>query len=443
MHKNYNIYLLKTVLPAFLLTLLPAMAVDAVETALDPSFSGMGMTYGPRAHAIGQGTSSRGEEKEDDDDGSGTFFYPAVGVGVSTDDNINRTEFVKQSATIYHLRPAVGVQSGKNATRFNAGYIGDYAKYTGTNFDDLYNYNDHNVYLGVAGYGKKSAYNVTGNYTHGHDSLSGGTGGAFNIDNSLRRFDVWDRYSILASTDLGARGARINLRLDGLYETNRQDKLKSLDYDTGALGALLKLRVGGKTYGVLEGGLRNWDYINSNADADRYYARLGVSWEATAKTRGLLTYGTEKYNPKNPGAPIVSDEPGPTFGSNEKTKSATWQGKIDWAIRRRDLIRFGTYQGSRNSSGTGSHSLSTRYTIGWAHDWSERVRSNLGYMQGSENYKGTDRNDDLLSYHLDVSYKFRRNLLLNGYYLFEDVDSNVELLSYDRNRIGMFLSWEL
>lgn len=435
MYRNKNIYLRKASLSALLLTLLPVMAADAVETALDPGYSGSGLSYGPRATAIGQGTSAR---KDEDDTGPGTIFYPAVGVGVSTDDNINRTPTNEQSATIYHLRPALAIQSGKKATRFNAGYIGNYANYTGTSNDDLYSYNDHNLYAGVSGYGKKSSYNVTADYLRGHDSLSGNS-----INDNLRRFDKWDRYSLLASTDLGARGARVNMRLDGLLENKRQDKLQSLDYDTAALGAMLKLRVGGKTYGVLEGGWRNWDYLNSNADADRYYGRVGVSWEATAKTKGLLSYGTEKYNPDNPGAPIISDKPGPTFGSNEKTKNSTWQGNIDWEIRLRDLIRFGTYKGSRNSSGTGSHRVSTRYTIGWTHNWSDRIRSNLGYMAGTDDYKGTDRNDDLTRYNLDLSYKFRRNMLLRGYYIFEENDSDVELVSYDRNRAGFFFEWEM
>ncbi|GBE45968.1 hypothetical protein BMS3Bbin11_01061 [bacterium BMS3Bbin11] len=440
MSKNKNTYFRKTVLSVFLPTLLPVMAANAVETALDPGFSGKGITYGPRITAIGQGISPNDDKKNvnEDSDGSGAFFIPALGAGISTDNNINRVPKSEQSATIYHLRPALGVQTGKNMTRFNAGYAGDYAKYTGTNFDDLYSYEDHHLYAGVSGYSKKSAYNVTADYTRGHDSISGNS-----INDNLRRFDKWDRYALLASTDLGTRGARVNLRLDGLLENKRQDLLKSIDYDTAALGAMLKLRLGGKTHGVLEGGWRNWDYLNSNADADRYYARLGVSWEATAKTKGLLTYGAEKYSPDNPGVPIVSPEFGPTFGSNEKTKNSTWQAKVDWEIRRRDLLRFGTYKGSRNSSGTGSHSISTRYTIGWAHDWSERIRSNLGYMTGSEDYKGTDRNDDLLSYNIDLSYKFHRNMLLRGYYMFEEIDSNVELRSYDRNRAGFFFEWEL
>ena len=422
------------------LALFPAMESVAAESALDPGFSGRGISYGPRAVAIGQGTSSRDDDKKvaEDDDATGTILYPAVGVGISSDDNINRTPVQQESATIYHLRPAIGIQTGKNATRFIAGYDGNYARYTGTSYDDLYNYDDHHLYAGLAGNGRKSGYNVALDYQRGHDSTSGNS-----INDNLRRFDKWDRYSLLGSTDLGARGARLNLKLDGLLEAKRQDKLKSIDYDTGALAAMLKVRIGGKTSGVLEGGWRRWDYLNSNADADRYYARLGVTWEATAKTKGLLTYGTEKYNPDNPGVPIVSDAFGPTFGSNEKTKSNTWQGVITWEIRTRDLLTFGTYRGARNSNGTGSHTLSTRYNIGWTHDWSERIRSNLGYMTGTENYKGIDRNDDLLSYHLDLSYKFRRNMLLRGSYIFEENDSNVDLVSYDRNRFGLFFEWEL
>ena len=188
MNKKLNLH--KTALSAFLLTLLPVVGADAIETALDPGFSGLGnATYGPRIQPVGRGVPIGGDEE---DGVAGTFFYPAVAVGVSTDDNINRTPDNQQSATIYHLRPALGIQTGKNATRFRAGYIGNYAQYTGTNFDDLYSYDDHDLYAAVSGYGKKSSYDVIANYLHGHDSLSGGTG-AVGIDQTLRRFDKWDR----------------------------------------------------------------------------------------------------------------------------------------------------------------------------------------------------------------------------------------------------------
>jgi len=424
----------------FLLGLTLTVPSYAVETALDPGFSGEGITYGPKTVAIGRGTSTGGQDEETEGVFAGnTFLYPTVGVGISTDDNINRTSIAqKQSTTIYHLRPALGIQNSINATRLVAGYDGDYAKYSGTLFDDLYNYDDHHLYAGMAGYGRRGGYNLTADYKRGHNSKSGNS-----ISDPLRRFDQWDRYSLQGSAYLGAREARINLRLDGLLQAKRQDLLKSIDYDTVALGAMFKLRVGRRSYGVFEGGWRRWNFLNSNADADRYYARFGISWEATAKTKGILSYGTESYDPANPGVAITSGEAGPSFGSNEKTKNSTWQGSIDWEIRSRDLLRLGTYRGSRNSSGTGSHSISTRYTTGWTHDWSERIRSNLGYMAGTEDYKGTDRNDDLLSYNLDISYKFRRNILLRGYYIFEEIDSNVELRSYDRNRAGFFFEWEL
>lgn len=423
----------------FLLAFIHVASSYAAERALDPGFSGQGISYGPGTVAIGRGTSTGDKDGQaEEDTGRDIFFYPSVGVGISKDDNINRTPIAKKSATIYHLRPALGIQSSINATRFVLGYDGDYAKYSGTSFNDLYDYDDHHLYAGVAGYGRKSGYSLTADYKRGHDSTSGNS-----IDDDLRRFDQWDRYSLQGSLDLGAREARINLRLDGLLQAKRQDTLKSIDYDTAALGALLKLRVGRKSYGVLEGGWRGWDKINSNAGSDRYYARMGVSWEATAKTKGILSYGTESYNPDNPDVPIESDEFGPAFGSNEKTKNSTWQGSIDWEIRRRDLLRVGTYRGARNSNGTGSHSISTRYTVGWTHDWSERIRSKLGYMAGTEDYKGTDRNDDMLSYKLDLSYKFRRNMLLRGYYNFEEINSNVEFRSYDRNRVGLFFEWGL
>ncbi len=412
----------------------------AVETGLDPSYSGLSRPVGSQVHPIGRGTSSRDQEKKEngEEDDRSTFLYPAVTIGVTYDDNIYREETDVSSATIYRLRPSLVIQGGRNTTRLLAGYKGNYAKYSGGPNDDRDDFADHNLFASITGYGSGSSYGLQADYMRGHDSLAGN-----GIGDNVDAYDTWDRYALLGYIDFGKRDARINLRLDGELSKKEQDELQSIDFNTQALGALLGVRVSAKTRAVLEGGIRRYDYTNSTQSGDRYYARIGATWEATAKTRGIVTYGREEFTADNPGTPIVSDEFGPAFGVSTDSSNSTWKADINWEIRRRDTLRAFASRGTRVSSGTGTNKLTTEYAIDWKHDWSERVRSNLGYIGGVDDYNGAPRSDDLLSYYLDVSYKFRRNLLLRGDYNFQNRDSNIAGNSYDRNRYNLFLEWEL
>jgi hypothetical protein len=413
----------------------------AVDTGLDPSYSGLSRPLGSIVHAIGKGTPEVDEEKKKDgeeEDDQSTFLYPALGVGVTYDDNIYREEDGGSSAMIYRLRPELAIQGGKETTRMVAGYMGNYAVYSGGPNDDEDGFGDHKLYAGISGYGSRTSYGLDFNYIRGHDSIAGN-----GIGDNLESYDTWDQYALLGNINFGKPGARINLRLDGALSTREQDELLSINYNTQAIGALLGVRVGGKTRAVLEGGLRHYDYTNSTQSGDTYYARVGVTWEATAKTRGIVTYGRQEFKSDNPGTPIESDEFGPAFGINTDSSSSSWKGDISWEIRARDTLRFFTSRGTRVSSGTGTNKLTTSYAADWKHDWSERIRSNLGVIGGVDDYNGTPRSDDLLSYYLDASYKFRRNLLLRGNYNYQKRESNVDGNNYDRNRYFIGLQWEL
>jgi len=220
-----------------------------------------------------------------------------------------------------------------------------------------------------------------------------------------------------------------------------QDNLSSIDFNSTALAADLGVKVGAKTRAVLVAGVRNYDYVNSTQSVNNVYGRVGVTWEATAKTKGSITYGREEFSADNPGTPITSPDFGPAFGTNQDRSNSTWMGLVHWQIRSRDQINLTTSRGTRVSNGTGSNKLATRYTGDWAHDWNDRVRSNLGILSGTDDFTGVDRSDDLTSFYLNASYKFQRNLLLRGDITYEDRGSTVVTNNYDRTRYSIFLNW--
>ncbi|MGV6826194.1 MAG: outer membrane beta-barrel protein [bacterium] len=413
--------------------------VHAFDTGMDPAYSGIGREYGETADAIGEGIQpgkepeTREEEVEEEDKAT-SILYPAVTTGFGWDDNIYRTENNDLSASYFLLNPSLVFQTAKRANRLFGGYRGNYAWYSDDPLGQL-DYDDHTLFLGADHVGSKHFYGAYGEYQRGHDQPGG-------IDNTSDLFDEWDQYRVEAWWKYGSEQSKLNFRLDGAWETREHDRLRTNDLDSWAIAGLLKARFSGKTRGVIEGGLRHYDYEYTNQDADRYYARIGLAWDATSKTRGLVTWGYENFDPDNAGDDIISDIPGPVFGSNEEYEGQTWKAGIRWEPRERDTVMINSTRGSRLSSGVGSHKVSTRHDIAWTHLWSRRVRTHLAYALGDDDYQGVDRTDDLQEFQVSASYQWRRNLLLSGAWYYEDRDSNVATQSYDRNLVELLLKWE-
>lgn len=420
---NYRIHLVALATSALAAVGLSVEAAQGQETlGIDPSFSGSSRPYGLPSEATGKGLRA----------GESTFLYPAIGVSAAYDDNRYRSEDNPQSTNRYNLTPRLVLQGSQLANVWSLGYRGDYATYSKeTEFDD--DYDDHNVFASIARDGSKARGMLYADWIQGHDERG---------EDNFESYDTWDQNRVLGDITFGATDARFNLRIDGEYWTRRQDLNQSLDKDVGGVGAALLWRVSGKTQLVAETGLSSYDFKNSNADYDRTYLRGGVTWEATGKTTGIFTIGQDWTDPDSEGQPIVSTEPGPAFGTNEKSSSTSWKALIRWTPTTRDIVSLQSSSGARLSNGVGSARISTDYGIAWDHDWTSRIRSNVGYRFGTDDYKGTDREDDLQYADINLSYKVARSTLLRGSWAFEDRDSSVVGQDYDRNVYKLMLDYE-
>lgn len=412
------------------------------SNALDPFYSGQSRPYGRPAAAIGEGyDGSRDEEPIPDgavteEDNTRFVLYPSIGVGVDWDDNFYAEPDDTNSATIYRLRPAVNIRASHGITNYGAGYTGLYSSYDiegGSEQDSTF---DHSLYADFSRAGEKAQGGAGIHYIVGHDEIGG-------IEDNVDHFDEWDQAELRGWVNLGRQGARLNLRLDARTGARVQRDLSSIDVSGTEYSALLKGRLGNKTHAVLEAGIKQLDYDNSNQSANTVYGRLGVTWEASAKTTGHLSYGREQYNPDNPGEKITSDEEGPAFGVIAESTNDNWRGSVNWEATLNDSLLLASTRGIRISSGTGSHKVATRSNAAWTHLWSDRIRSNVGYATGEDIFKGTTRVDELEEYQINLSYSFRRDMLLSGGWFYVDRTSTVVENNYDRNRFMINLNWEL
>lgn len=390
---------------------------------LDSAYSGV--NYGA-APAANQGGIDAGE-------GGGVVLYPAIGIGATYDDNIYREEIDPQSAMIYNILPVIEARKASGASSFVAGYKGNFGRYNGGPNDDLDSYDDHNAYIGAAHNGSKVGGNITADYFRGHTPKGA---------NNSEAADTWDQGTLLGWLDLGAQDARFRLRFTGIGKNREYDINQAIDLKNTGLGAVLGMRVASKTRLVLEGGIMRYDYTNSNNDGDRNYVRAGVSWAATGKTTGIVTYGYQEFKADNTGDELTSDADGTAAGIVEDSDSSSWKGEIIWSPTSKDVVNFDTSRNSRVSYGVGTNRISTRARVNWGHSWAYDIGSSIGYTIGDDEYIGFPRNDDIELVDLSLSYRPGDNHTLRASWNYESRDSDNEFESYDRNRLTLLYGYD-
>lgn len=407
-----------------LILLLTAPLVSQTALAfvgLDPAYSGSdyGTTLSPKEFDLGQD--------------EGISLYPSLGIGATYDDNIYRAEVDPHASMRYNLLPNIEARYEKGANSIRGGYKGNYGWYTDSPYNEDDDYKDHNVYIGAFHDGRRTSFNVYADYMKGHTPR-----GADNFDQP----DKWDQQSVLGWVDFGATDSRLRLRLTGVGKNREYERDKAQDLTNKGLGAVLGLRVGSKTRLVLDGGWMDFNYQNSNRDAQRDYLRGGISWEATKKTLGIITIGKERYRPDNEGQPVESDKPGTSQGVVQSNDTTSWKAEIHWAATRRDNFIVESSRNTVESFGIGSNRVAQRTWLNWGHSWSEKLNSALGYSFGNDEYIGDPRKDDVMLANLSLTYRFRPRHLFRGGWIYEQRDSNIPLESYDRNRYTLMYVYD-
>jgi hypothetical protein len=412
------------------------------SNSLDPFYSGQSEPYGRPAAAIGEGFGGQQDDEPlpegavTEDDSTRFIVYPAIGATVTWDDNFYAEPDNTNSATIFRIRPAVGINGANGINNFRANYVGVYSSFDIEGGSEQDSVMDHNLNAIYDRQGEQVQGGAGIAYRIGHNEKGG-------IEDNVDYFDEFEQANVNAWVNFGKRQARFNLRLDARTGVRVQKDLSSIDVNGSQYSAMLKARLGNKTHGVFEVGTKQTDYENSNQSANTVYGRLGLTWQASAKTTGFITYGREQYNPDNPGEEIESDEEGPAFGVIEESTNSNWRGAVNWEATLNDSLLLATTRGTRISSGTGSHKVATRNTAAWTHLWSERIRSNVGFLAGEDEFKGTTRVDDLIQYQISLSYNIRRDMLFSGGWYYTDRESTVVGNDYDRNRFILNYNWKL
>lgn len=345
---------------------------------------------------------------------AGFDFTPTLKLSERYDDNfrgLNNDE--KKSSWISSIHPSFILEA---ETR-NSGYQLQYDVDNQTYHDDpSANHTDHILaFRSVLEFNSRNRLR----YDLGYKRLEQTVDTADNVDN--------DRLTIKNAGAGYTYGSFQGLnQLDGHvdYEQRRYLNPNGVNDDrernTTAFVGTWYHRLTGKTRALTEVRYTDFDYLQSHNPRTSIgtAALVGLSWEATARTTGTLRIGEERKD----------------FNDNARDdRSPTWEAGIDWKPLTYSTVSLSTRKAydEGNDDAIAIHQQKTR--LGWKHEWSSRIATELNASHADLEYEGLDREDRTNVYGTSVSYAVRRWVTVKTSYQHTRNESTESTEAYTRN----------
>lgn len=180
-------------------------------------------------------------------------------------------------------------------------------------------------------------------------------------------------------------------------------------------------RLGGRTRSLLELRHTDHDYLLSSSDRDstNLAALAGATWDATARTTGSVRLGAEHKD-------FDSD-------TRQDYTSPMWEVGITWQPRTYSTVSFNTRRAFDEGDDGASTIADLTSILSWRHQWTAYIRSDVDHRFSDREYKAIDRDDELSSTGLGLTYSPDRWLDFTLGYRHTHNDSSVRTESYTRN----------
>jgi len=156
-------------------------------------------------------------------------------------------------------------------------------------------------------------------------------------------------------------------------------------------------------------------------DSQEYNYFVGVEWEATAKSSGSVRVGMfdREYD----------------SAAREDDDGFSWEVDVTYMPRSYSRWNLESRNYFRETNGLGDAINTTDTTLTWDHDWASRSSTEVGFTVGSDDYSGSEREDDRFKLEASYNYALRRWIDLGVGYRWEDRDSDLDFFDYTRNEV--------
>lgn len=171
-------------------------------------------------------------------------------------------------------------------------------------------------------------------------------------------------------------------------------------------------------------------YTGNNRDSDGFDVLGGVRFDITSMIRADLGVGylAQSYNQTG-----LSDIDGFNL-----------HGDLAWNVTPLTTLNLGFDRTVQETVSTGSSGyLETALNIGVDHELKRNIIVSVGAQYASQDYEGTNRQDDVLGFTTRGTYKMNRNMNWVLEYFYDQRDSNQTASDFDRNIIMLRAKFKL
>jgi len=354
------------------------------------------------------------------------YFTPTLAVEGGYVDNLFRSEKNEKDTwqTVITPRLEAWLQNGVNTYALSYQAV-DYRYYSSKDDD----YTDQQVGLDIHHeFTAKNTVNAFAQYYDGHEERGTGLTDGFGqiIDTPIE----YERTTVGGDYTYGNLNSKGRLKLEAKTEEydyqNFRNATQYRDRDEDTLNGTFFWAVGAKTDALLQVRYIDNEYGKTNLDnpfgslsSEELNYLVGVSWDATARVSGSAKIG-------------VYDR---SYDSSAREDDDGFQWEVDLTYRPRTYssIKLETSRFSQETNGLGDAINTEELKLAWDHNWSGRSSTYLGVRLASEDYSGTNREDDRVD--LEAKYNFapKRWLDLGLGVRYEDRSSDLDFFEYTRS----------
>ncbi len=362
-------------------------------------------------------------------------LVPQITIDHSHTDNLFFQPDDEVSSSITRYQPQLGLSFIGNKAHLEFNAKAEVGRYSDSPADDYEDY-DFGSALDLKLH-SRHALKLSANLIQEHEDR-GTAFSAGNLNPDLEEPDTYEDMNLAANYRFGAQSAKGRLILavsDTSREyTSRRDVTVERDRDSLDMRGTFLLRIANRTDALFEVRAVNTDYavdplgselgLGSLDSGDRTYF-IGLNWEATAKTEGSVRVGQTQ---KDFDSPMRDDFSG-----------LSWEVSTVWSPKSYSKLTFSTSRRPIETDGSGSFIDEESWQLGWQHDWTSRITTEIDFSNVDRAYEGSaDAREETTSRSkASLVYQVRRWLDMG--ISFEQIQktSNLDSFEFDSNLLGL------
>ena len=350
----------------------------------------------------------------------------SVGIHADFDDNLFDSNADEIDSWIGRISPDILLSTTPGRQQFSLHYVGDYGKFFDSEDD---NYADHSL-TGRAEFqtGSRGLLDFSAAFRQGHEGRGSQLSQGIQPDEPEfpTEPDEFDEVNWSAGYTHGSEGARgrLSFGVGGIERDYTSNRDRTRFFDREETFGFVGLSIGAQerlAY-VLEARYTEIDYPfdrpgETSISGDSVRGLVGVTWEASTRTRGSILVGAQRRS---------FDEP-----TREENDSLSWDVEIRWAPREYSYFDITTSREDEETIGNEDYIDRTTYGIAWTHEWPNRFESELRWDRRDDDFIGTARRQEDNEIYFGLRFPQGERLTWDAGVTHQSRDSTIDAFEFD------------